>query len=103
MKKNNFFAILLLLVIVCQTSVIRAQDTGTESFVGSWALTLEYESSSAGWFEIRQEEGYLDADVLWRWGSVYPADFVFKMDNQLFITKARKVVRTVVSTGRNTS
>jgi hypothetical protein len=93
MKTTKLLALLLLFALSCQTSDLSAQDWSVEPFLGSWALTLDYESSSAGWFEIRQEEGYLDANVLWRWGSVYPADFMFLSEDNLYITKGRQVVR----------
>ena len=82
MKRIKLSAFLLLLIIFCQNSILQAQENSIKPFLGSWALTLDYESSSAGWLDVRQEDGYLDADVLWRWGSVFPADFVFMMDNQ---------------------
>ncbi|MBL7112003.1 MAG: DUF1080 domain-containing protein [Bacteroidales bacterium] len=93
MKTIKLSAIALLLVLFCQTSFISAQNQSVEPFLGSWALTLDYESNSAGWCEIRLDEGYLDADVLWRWGSVYGADFVFIQDDQLFMTSGSRLVR----------
>jgi len=94
MKIFKMLALSLLLVTACTTISTYAQDQSVMPFVGSWALTLDYESSSAGWFDIRLEDGYLDADVLWRWGSVYSADFVFLQGSDLVITKGRSVVRT---------
>ena len=38
-----------------------------EGFLGRWALYLP---SGAGWLEVRQEENYLDADIMWVAGSV---------------------------------
>ncbi len=94
MKRIKLSALALLLALFCQPSNISAQNQSVEPFLGSWALTLDYKSSSAGWFEIRLDEGYLDADILWRWGSVYPADFVFLNGDHLIITNGRNVVRT---------
>ena len=51
-----------------------AQDDPVDPFVGMWALDLEYENNTAGWLEVSQEDGYIDSEILWRWGSVYPVD-----------------------------
>jgi hypothetical protein len=75
-----------------------AQSAGP--FLGMWALDLDYESSNAGWMEITQEDGYLDASVLWRWGSVFQVDFVFAADDHLIITNSRLVVREKDATGK---
>jgi len=99
MKKIKLFALSLVLVLLCQTTLLSAQGNSIEPFLGSWALTLDYENSSAGWLEVRQEDGYVDAEVLWRWGSVYAPDFVFVQGEALFITQGRKLVREKDSDG----
>lgn len=69
-----------------------AQEESVEPFLGMWALDLEYENNNAGWLEVRREEGYLDAEILWRWGTVYPVDFTFVMDGELLLTHGRDLV-----------
>ena len=71
----------------------RAQVSPAEPFLGMWALDLDYENNHAGWLEVRQEKDYLDAEILWRWGSVYPVDFVFVEEEHLFLTHSNEVVR----------
>jgi len=90
--KHLFFAFVLGLFIV-QAHHVRGQESSVDQFLGSWALDLDYESSHAGWMEISQEEGYLDASVLWRWGSVYPVEFVFAAEGHLIITNSNQLIR----------
>ena len=71
-----------------------------EPFLGMWALSLDYENSNAGWLEIRQEDGYLDGDILWRWGSVNPVDFVFMLDDYLVIARSSEQVLETDEGGR---
>jgi hypothetical protein len=67
---------------------VRAGDV--DPFLGRWALQLP---NGPGWLEIRQEDGYLDADILWLWGSVVPVSSVYLNGDHLYITRNREVVR----------
>lgn len=93
MKQKNITAILLAGMLVAGEVSSLAQGNNPEPFLGMWALTLDYEDNTAGWLEVIQEEGYLDSELLWRWGSVYPVDFTFVNGNQLFLVHGRDVVR----------
>lgn len=42
--------------------------TDITEFLGQW--TIDIEGGGVGWLEVRQEDNYLDADVLWGGGSV---------------------------------
>ncbi|MDF1571214.1 MAG: DUF1080 domain-containing protein [Bacteroidales bacterium] len=68
-------------------------NVSPDYYLGAWALDLDYENSPAGWLEVRQEEGYLDADLLWRGGSVSPVEFVFMAEGNLMVTRGRDLVR----------
>lgn len=68
-------------------------QTPVDPFLGMWALDLDYESSNAGWLEVTQEDGYLDAELLWRGGSVYPVDFTLVNGEELLLVHGRDVVR----------
>jgi len=70
-----------------------------EPFLGMWALDLGYDNNKSGWLEVRQEEGYLDAEILWRWGSVYPVENTMVMGDRLLLTHGRDVVRIKDSQG----
>ena len=77
---------LLLSACIC---TLMAQET-VEPFLGRWALYLP---GGAGWLDVRQENGYLDADILWYGGSVVPVDNVYLNDNILVVTRNSEVVR----------
>jgi hypothetical protein len=70
----------------------QAQETA-EPYLGTWALTLDYENNKAGWLEVRQEDGYLDADLLWRWGSVEAVGHTMVAGDALLLVKGRDVSR----------
>ena len=77
--------------------LVQANNTPTEeapnALFGMW--TLEIEGGGVGWFELHEKNGYLDADLLWRGGSVLPVAHVFFMDeNQLVLTRVREVSKS---------
>ena len=53
-------------------------------YLGRWALHFE---GGMGWLEVRQEKGYLDADLLWIGGSVTPVSNVFISNGKLNVTR----------------
>ena len=60
-----------------------------DKFLGHWALHLP---GGAGWLGVRQEAGYLDADMLWYGGSVTPVAHVYVDDGVLVVeTNSRRV------------
>ncbi len=87
----------ILIILACHSEVA-AQSA--DPFLGMWALALDYENSNAGWMEISQKDGYLDASVLWRWGSVYPVEFVFTAEDHLIITNSNELVREKDESGK---
>jgi len=93
MKAKNLAIVLVTLTLSGLFPEALAQEASAELFLGRWTLDLDYENSNVGWVEIRQEEGYLDADLLWRWGSVTPVEFVFAAEGYLFITRSNRLVR----------
>jgi len=94
MKFKNYVAITLLALCGIQAPVF-AQEESADPFLGMWALTLDYDNNRAGWLEVRQEKGYLDADLLWRWGSVTPVGFTLVTGENLLLVQGRDVVKRV--------
>jgi len=80
--------IVVITLLVSMLSTLQAQDV--KPFLGRWGLYLP---GGAGWLEVRQEEGYLDADILWYGGSVVPVDYVYMDGDQLIVTRIREMVR----------
>jgi hypothetical protein len=93
MNSRNFITALLMGVLLGFQAQAMAQGETAEPFLGMWALTLDYENNNAGWLEVRQEDGYLDADLLWRWGSVTPVGHTLVNGEYLILVQGRDVVK----------
>ncbi len=93
MKIKNLTLASLLGLLIILAGPSQAQAQSADPFLGTWALALDYENSNAGWIEITQEDGYLDAAILWRGGSVNPVDFVFAAEDHLILTRSNKLIR----------
>ena len=93
MKTRNLIALLLIGILLYSNNQVFAQDDAASSFLGMWALTLDYEDNTAGWLEVTQKEGYLYSELLWRWGSVTPVDFTMIFVGDLLLINGRDVVR----------
>jgi len=69
-----------------------AQDN-QKDFFGMW--TLEIEDGSVGWLGVNDDKGYLDAELLWKGGSVTPVSYVYFMDeNTLIVTRSREIEKS---------
>ena len=93
--KSLIFACLALLAWSCKTTPVNqpAQKTDISEFLGQW--TIDIEGGSVGWLEVRQENKYLDADILWGGGSVLPVSAVFLAQGHvLTIQRSNNVIRT---------
>lgn len=63
------------------------------SFAGMW--TLEVEDGAVGWLEVHNKNGYLDANLLWKGGSVVPVANVYQVDeNNLVVTRTQQAARS---------
>ena len=89
MKTRNYFALLLMAVFCGLTIQSMAQEESAEPFLGMWALTLDYDNNTAGWLEVTQEKGFLDAHMLWRWASVEPVEYAMVVGDQLLLVRGR--------------
>jgi hypothetical protein len=87
-KSIRYVPVLLAFWITC-VSVHAAQTANP--YVGRWALTIP--GGDAGWLGVTQENGYLDASILWGGGSVVPVDSVYMDEDRLNITRVNKVER----------
>jgi hypothetical protein len=93
MKIRNLVLVSFIGLLLILVSPSKARAQSADPFLGLWALDLDYPNSNAGWMEITQEEGYIDASVLWRWGSVFQVEFLFTLEDHLIITNSRRLVR----------
>ena len=83
---NHLIRITVLGLALCSISMSGCTQTGDNPFLGRWALFLP---GGAGWLEIRQEQGYLDGDILWYGGSVLPVSGVLMKGDTLVVTRNR--------------
>jgi hypothetical protein len=90
MSKGTRLAPVFLVWSFACASVVSAE--AANPFVGRWALTIP--GGGAGWLGVTQEDGYLDASILWGGGSVLPVDCVFTdNDGGLCVFRLQKVER----------
>lgn len=80
---NRISTFIVAFVLLFNLSPAIAGDD-TERFLGRWALHFE---DGMGWLEVRQEDGYLDADLLWIGGSVTPVANVYIANEKLIVTR----------------
>jgi len=97
MKKHIFLfgaMIASLSIVSCKVETIteNVKKTDISEFLGQW--TIDIQGGTVGWLEVRQENDYLDADLLWIGGSVLPVASVFLSgDKYLYVTRTDNVVR----------
>jgi len=89
MNKSICYTIFFFALLTACVSV-RADETANP-YIGHWALTIP--GGGAGWLGVTQEDGYLDASILWGGGSVVPVASVYMDEDILNITRIRKVER----------
>ena len=89
MNKNISYVLVSLVLWITCVSLPAAETTNP--YVGRWALTIP--GGGAGWLGVTQEDGYLDAGILWGGGSVVPVASVYMDNDILFVTRVRKVER----------
>lgn len=92
MKTRSLTQILLttLVLLSFSSTATQAQD-GAEDFMGKWALFLP---NGAGWLNVHNDHGYLDAELLWYGGSVLPVANVYMSDGKLIVTRVAEVKRS---------
>ena len=89
MNKKSYYAFVLVLLLITCVSVQVAE--GKNPYIGRWALTIP--GGGAGWLGVTQEDGYLDASILWGGGSVVPVASVYMDGDSLVVTRVRKIER----------
>ena len=96
MKSIRIYLILITMFFLVITCNVKTKNGPTEKadiieFLGQW--TIDNKDGAVSWLEVRQEKGYLDADLLWIAGSVDPVADVYLASNQaLVVTRTNQVV-----------
>jgi hypothetical protein len=95
MKSLSFFSVLLILTALSSCNVqpkqAPVQKVGIDEYLGQW--TIDIKGGTVGWLEVRKEEGYLDADLMWIGGDVAPVANIYLTDKNLIVTRTGNVVR----------
>ncbi|MDD4777008.1 MAG: DUF1080 domain-containing protein [Fermentimonas sp.] len=93
MRSSTAISLIVAIFLVCFTFSCSENKQGASSelpkndvsaYLGQW--TFDIANSSVGWLQVRQEEGYLDADIMWVAGSVYYGlPYVFTAGDKLIL------------------
>ncbi|MDX2432896.1 MAG: DUF1080 domain-containing protein, partial [Bacteroides sp.] len=89
MKIRSFFTAIIAGLFIFMAAPSGAQENPVAPFEGMWALSLDYEDNNAGWLQVSQKDGYIDSEILWRWGSVYPVDYSMIFVGDLLLVHGR--------------
>ncbi len=79
---------LFVLAFLFSTQV--SADETLDAFLGKWALYLP---GGAGWLEVSNDKGYLDAEMLWYGGSVVPVSHVYLDGETLVVTRVNEQIK----------
>jgi hypothetical protein len=93
-------------IIALTAAALAPSAYADSSYVGHWALTIP--GGGPGWLGISQENGSLEAAILWGGGSVKPVTSVKVEDDRLVITrvqvqrrgadKGKRITETITAT-----
>ena len=95
MKKNHallFIVFILLSIASCKVEEKKepVKKAGIADFLGQW--TIDVKGGGVSWIEVRQENGYLDGDLLWIGGSVSPVSNLYVTGKNLIVTSTGNVI-----------
>lgn len=107
MKSSVGFGLLLIVSVLFFSSFQEKkissakQKTDITEFLGQW--TIDIKGGSVGWLEVRQADGFIDADLLWEGGSVLPVPYLFMAGNKLYVGHDAQTVNRKRDYGGNES
>jgi len=95
----KFLFSLSIVVLVCfqaHASTISVDNP----FLGMW--TIDVEGGGVGWLHVHENQGYLDAELLWKGGSVTPVGHVYLANkNTLVVTRTNEFKRGKDASGED--
>lgn len=63
-----------------------SEESSHAEFLGMW--TLDIEDNTVGWLHVHEDQGFLDADMMWVGGSVAPVGHIYMAnDKTLVVTR----------------
>lgn len=93
----TLMALFSVLLYSCKTEPpkpVPVPKADIKDYLGQW--TIDIGNGGVGkvaWLEVRQEDKYLDGDLLWGGGSVLPVSNMFLTNDKLIVTMTNNVVR----------
>jgi hypothetical protein len=91
-KHMKKFTVLLISIVIMMTVTDGKAQNPAGKFMGMW--TLDIEGGAVGWIGIHDDDGFVDADLLWRGGSVLPVSHVYFIDSKNMVaTRTREIVK----------
>lgn len=106
MKQTSIAALFLMAGVLLFSSFDGKKDVAPapaniSDFLGQWGFNIK--AGGIGWLDIRQEKGYIDADVLYQGGSIVPATSAYMVGDVLYLGRGtRKIIRTRDASGVET-
>lgn len=102
---SKFLLIIVLVALMrCQqpetTAVVIPDPVEINDFIGHWSLDIEGDMA-VGWLGV-SNDGFLDAELLWRGGSVLPVANVYIHGDRLIATRTGNRVRARDENGEPT-
>ncbi len=83
-------SVLFIAVFTLTASLTHGQNFKND-FFGMWTIAIE--DGRVGWLNVNEDKGYLDAELLWRGGSVLPvSDVYFEDENTLVVTRTQEQI-----------
>ncbi len=89
-KRSMIFFMAMIIGLTGIFAAAPASYSAENSFLGNWALRLP--NDRAGWLSVREENGYLAADLLWGGGSVVPVMNVCQADDSLIVWRHQRTI-----------
>ena len=93
--KKLITSLALILFVVSTVFIGNAAESplAENTFIGEWGLDIE--SGGAGWLNVHERKGFLDAELLWIGGSVVPVGHVYQADeNTLIVTRTHEMKKS---------
>ncbi len=82
-NKKTFWAVMFAVFTLAPAGA----QNDVQKYIGRWALHFE---EGMGWLKVYENNGILDAELLWRWGSVLPVANVYVVNGKLVVTRIRE-------------
>ena len=99
---KNATRVLSIILFTLTTSFVANNDENPLAgvgFIGAW--TFDVEGGGVGWLNVHDEEGFLDAELLWIGGSVLPVSHIYALDeNHIVVTRTEEVVKKKKEDGK---